>query len=215
MADDASRLGERYYTAEILDYTSRIHASHDAGLAQAFAVPAGIPAIMVGPSEGRLLWLLARLIAASKAVEVGTLLGYSATHLARGMGPQGRLWTIEYDPHHAELAQSNLLAAGLEAQVTVLRGRGLDVLPTLSIHAPFDLVFIDADKDNYPHYAEWALDHLRSGGMIIGDNAFLFGKLLDADGRAPAMRAFHELVALRCDSVCIPTPDGLVVGIKR
>jgi caffeoyl-CoA O-methyltransferase len=215
MADSASRQGERYATAEILEYAARVHARHDGALAQAFAVPEGVPAIMLGPSEGQLVQLLARLSGARTAVEVGTLVGYSATHLMRGMGPQGRLWTIEYDARHAEVARANLAAAGLGERVTVLQGAGVDVLPTLAGHAPFDLVFIDADKENYPRYAAWALEHLRVGGMIIGDNAFLFGDLLDDGGRAPAMREFHELVAARCDSVCIPTPDGLVVGLKR
>lgn len=215
MADNTSRAGERYASGDILEYTAKIHARHDAGLAGAFAVPEGIPAIMLGPSEGQLVQLLARLSGAKKAVEVGTLVGYSAVHLARGMGPAGKLWTIEYEAHHAEVARKNLAAAGVADRVTVLEGAGVDVLPTLSSQGPFDLVFIDADKDNYPNYAAWALEHLRPGGMIIGDNAFLFGKLLEDDGRGGAMRKFHELVAASCDSVCIPTPDGLVVGLKR
>jgi caffeoyl-CoA O-methyltransferase len=215
MADNTSRAGERYASAEILDYAARIHASHDAGLARAFAVPEGVPAIMLAPSEGQLLQLLTRLVGARKAVEVGTLVGFSATHLARGLGPGGKLWTIEYDPRHAQLARENLAAAGVGDRVTVLEGAGLDVLPRLSQEGPFDLVFIDADKDNYARYAAWALEHLRPGGMILGDNAFLFGQLLEDGARGEAMRAFHELVAARCDSVCIPTPDGLVVGLKR
>lgn len=215
MADQASRQGERYASAEILEYVARIHAGHDAGLARAFAVPEGVPSIMVGPSEGRLLQLLARLGGARKAVEVGTLAGYSAIHLARGMGPLGRLWSIEYDAGHAALARDNIAAAGLSAQIEVRQGRGADVLPSLSQHAPFDLVFLDADKEGYPDYAAWALEHLRPGGLLLGDNAFLFGDLLAEGGRASAMRAFHELVASRCDSVCIPTPDGLVLGIVR
>ena len=215
MADNTSRAGERYASAEILEYTARIHASHDAGLSRAFTVPEGVPAIMLAPSEGQLLQLLARISGARKAVEVGTLIGYSATHLARGMGKEGKLWTVEYEARHAELARANLAAAGVGEQVTVLQGAGLDVLPTLSAHGPFDLMFIDADKENYPHYAAWGLEHLRPGGLLIGDNAFLFGELLEGSERGKAMRAFHELVAGKCDSVCIPTPDGLVVGIKR
>jgi caffeoyl-CoA O-methyltransferase len=215
MADSSSRAGERYAAAEILEYTAKIHASHDAGLARAFAVPDGIPAIMLGPSEGRLLQLLARLSGARKAVEVGTLVGYSATQLARGMGPEGHLWTIEADAHHAAVARGNLDAAGVGERVTIVHGSGLTMLPTLAPLAPFDLVFIDADKENYPGYAAWALEHVRPGGLILGDNAFLFGNLLEPGGRGLAMRAFHEMVASRCDSVCIPTPDGLVLGIKR
>jgi predicted O-methyltransferase YrrM len=89
------------------------------------------------------------------------------------------------------------------------------VLPTLAKHGPVDVVFIDADKEGYAYYGRWALDNLRPGGLVIGDNAYLFGNLLEDTARGKAMREFHELVAAACESVCIPTPDGLVVGIKR
>lgn len=215
MADDTSRTGVRYTTPQILEYAHRVHAPHDAGLARAFAVPEGMPAIQVGPSEGRFLYLLLRLIDAKKVVEVGTLAGYSAIHMARALAPGGRLWSIEYAPHHAEIARANLEAAGLADRVTVLVGAGRDVLPVLEGDGPFDAVFIDADKERYDHYGRWAVQHLRRGGLVIGDNSYLFGELLDGSDRARAMRAFHELVAEACDSVCVPTPDGLVVGIKR
>jgi len=215
MADSDSRTGTRYTTPEILDYVNRVHTPHDAGLAQAFAVPEGIPAIQVGPSDGKLLALLLRLAHATKVVEVGTLVGYSAILMARALGPGGHLWSIEFEPHHAEVARANLAAAGVADRVTVLVGAGRDVLPTLAGHAPFDAVFIDADKVNYDHYGRWAIEHLRTGGLVIGDNAYLFGELLDDSDRGRAMRGFHELVAASCDSVCAPTPDGLVVGIKR
>lgn len=215
MADSSSRAGQRYATPEILDYLAATHVPHDPALAQAFAVPAGIPAIQVGPSEGRLLYLLLRLIDARKVVEVGTLVGYSAIHMARALGPGGRLWSIEFEPKHAEVAHANLAAAGLSDRASVLVGAAREVLPTLSGEAPFDAVFIDADKVNYDHYGQWAIQHLRPGGLVIGDNAYLFGELLEDSDRGRAMRAFHELVAAHCDSVCVPTPDGLVVGIKR
>jgi len=215
MADKDSRAGARYTTPEILDFVNRTHAPHDAALARAFAVPEGVPAIQVGPSEGQLLYLLMRLVNATKVVEVGTLVGYSAIHMARGLAAGGRLWTIEYDPKHAELAHANLAAAGLAERVTVAVGAGRDILPTLASEAPFDAVFIDADKINYDHYGRWAIQHLRPGGLVIGDNAYLFGELLEDSDRGRAMRTFHELVAQACDSVCVPTPDGLVVGIKR
>src|SRR5512147_2118058 len=146
MADPDSRAGVRYTTPGILDYVNRVHAPHDAGLARAFAVPDGIPAIQVGPSDGKLIALLLRLAHATKVVEVGTLVGYSAIHMARALAPGGHLWSIEYDPRHAEVARGNLAAAGLADRVTVLVGAGRDVLPTLVGHAPFDAVFIDADK---------------------------------------------------------------------
>jgi caffeoyl-CoA O-methyltransferase len=104
---------------------------------------------------------------------------------------------------------------GRADRVTVLRGAGVDVLPSLVPHGPFDAVFLDADKVSYAHYARWALANLRAGGLLLGDNAYLFGELLDDSDRGRAMREFHQLVAAACDSVCIPTPDGLVVGLKR
>ncbi len=215
MADDDSRAGSRYATRPILDWCAQAHAPHDAALARAFATPDDVPAIMVGPSEGRLLALCCQLVGARKVVEVGTLVGYSTIHMARALAPGGHLWSIEFEARHAAIARDNLAAAGLADRVTVLEGAGLDVLPTLEPHGPFDVVFIDADKVNYERYGTWALANLRPGGLVLGDNAFLFGELLDDSDRGRAMRAFHQLVANHCDSVNIPTPDGLVLGIKR
>lgn len=215
MADHDSRAGARYHDAEILDYTRGVHVAHDAGLARAFATPDGVPAIQLGASEGKLVHLLLRMIGARTAVEVGTLVGYSGIQIARALGPDGHLWTCEYEPRHAELARANFAAAGVGARVTIVVGPGVETLPTLVPHGPFDAVFIDADKQNYEHYGAWAIANLRPGGLVLGDNAFLFGELCGDTDRARAMRRFHEGVAAACDSVCIPTPDGLVVGIKR
>jgi caffeoyl-CoA O-methyltransferase len=215
MADPDSRAGAHHGAPAILDHVAAVHAPHDAALARAFAVPDGVPAIMLGPSEGRLVELLLRLAGARRVVEVGTLVGYSAIRLARALPADGHLWTIEFDPRHAELARANLAAAGLADRVTVCVGAGVDVLPTLEAHGPFDAVFLDADKVSYPAYGRWALRHLRPGGLLLGDNAFLFGELLADDERGRAMREFHALTAAACDSVCIPTPDGLVLGVKR
>src|SRR5689334_15081994 len=151
MADSVTRAGDRHATAAILDYVNRVHAAHDAGLARAFDVPDGIPAIQVSPSDGKLLELLLRLARAAKVVEIGTLIGYSAIHLARALAPGGHLWSIEYEPRHAEVAAANLAAAGLADRVTVLVGAARKLLPTLEPHAPFDAVFIDADKVSYHH----------------------------------------------------------------
>ena len=215
MADDDSRAGTRYTTPDILAYCDRIHASHDAQLARAFAVPEGIPRIQVGPSEGKLLELFVRMVDAKKIVEVGTLVGYSAIRMARAMGDDGQLWTIEYDPKHAEVARANIAAAGLSDRIEVLVGAGVEMLPTLIGEAPFDIVFIDADKQGYDDYGKWALGHLRRGGLVIADNSYLFGELLADSERGKSMRAFHERIAAACESVCVPTPDGLVVGLKR
>jgi caffeoyl-CoA O-methyltransferase len=215
MADSDSRTGARYATAPILDWCAQLHAPHDAALTRAFATPEGVPAIQVGPSEGQLLSLLCKLARVRTAVEVGTLVGYSAIHIARALGEDGHLWSIEFDARHAAIARDNLAAAGLAERVTVVEGAGVDVLPTLEAHGPFDAVFIDADKVSYQRYGAWAMTHLRPGGIVLGDNAYLFGELMEDTDRGRAMRGFHELVAKACDSVCIPTPDGLVLGIKR
>lgn len=215
MADQSSRAGKRYDSEAIISYVNGVHAPHDPGLAAAYAVPEGIPAIQVGPSDGRLIGLLIQLVGAKKVVEVGTLVGYSAIRIARALPEDGKLYSIEYNPAHAEVARRNLEHAGIADRVEVIVGAGMDILPTLEAHGPFDAMFIDADKENYGHYGEWAARHLRTGGLVIGDNAYVFGELTADTPRARAMRAFHEGVAASFDSVCVPTPDGLVVGIKR
>lgn len=215
MADQDSRAGQRYSTKTILDYVNGVHVPHDADLARAFATPEGIPAIQVGPSDGKLIQLLLRLAGAKKVVEIGTLVGYSAIHMARALLAGGKIWSIEYEARHADVARANIAAAGLDGTIEVLVGAGTEVLPTIAHHGPFDAVFIDADKVNYHVYGRWAVDHLRPGGLVLGDNAYMFGELMEDSDRGRAMRAFHELVAAACDSVCAPTPDGLVVGIKR
>ncbi len=217
MADKDSRAGKRYADQAILDFTDEAHARHDEALQEAFLAPGntGMPEIMLGISEARLLELLVRLVAAERAVEIGTLAGYSALRIARGLVDGGRLWSVESDPHHAAVARRAIAHSDLESRIDVVEGPALEVLPTLERHGPFDVVFIDADKQNYDAYGEWALRHLRSGGLVIADNAYLFGELLDAGEAAAAMRRFHRMVAEQCESVCVPTPDGMVVGIKR
>ncbi len=217
MADNDSRAGTRYSTPQILAYVDQLHAPHDAGLTAAFDAPANekMPAIQVGRSEGKLLELLLRIANAKKVVEVGTLAGYSAIRMARALPKDGKVWSIEFDPRHAEVARKAVAAAGQTAKVEVLVGAGLEVLPTLNGHGPFDAVFIDADKRSYDGYGRWAAKNLRPGGLLLGDNAYLFGKLLDAEPEAEAMRRFHEEAAQAFDTTCIPTPDGLLLGIKR
>lgn len=218
MADEDSRTGTRYADAALLDWLNRLHAPHDPGLEAAFDAPRahGIPAIQVGPSEGRLLSLLLRMIGAKRVVEVGTLAGYSAIWLARALPPDGRLYTIEYDPGHAEIARRSFEEAQVGDRVELLVGAGADVLPRLTPKGPFDAVFLDADKAGYPAYGKWAAANLRPGGLLLGDNAYFFGKLLaEDDPSAEAMRRFHVEAAESFHTVCMPTPDGLLLGIKK
>ena len=138
----------------------------DAALAASKA--AGLPEIAVAPNQGKLLNLLARLAGARSILEIGTLGGYSTIWLARALPADGRLITLEADPKHAEVARANIAAAGFADVVDVRLGKALDTLP--SVEGPFDLVFIDADKPNTPHYFEWALRLSRLGTVIIVDN---------------------------------------------
>ena len=218
MADQDSRRGHGYLTEPILDWLTQTHLPPDEALSRAFDAPKnhGLPPIQVSPAEGKLVAMLMSLIGARRVVEVGTLAGYSAIWIARALGPEGHLWTIESDPAHAEIARQNLDAAGLGDRVTVLTGLALDVLPTLADNAPFCAVFVDADKGNYDRYGAWATEVLRPGGLLVGDNALFFGDLLaDDDPSAAAMRRFHEDMARHYDSVCIPTPDGIAVGRRN
>ena len=217
MADRDSRAGHSYATREILDWLARTHAPHDAAAARTFDAPSahGMPAIQLGASEAKAVGLLLKLAGAKKVVEVGTLAGYSALVTARALPADGHVWTVESDPKHARIARGNLEAAGLASKVTVLEGAGLAVLPALEPLGPFDAVFVDADKSNYDAYGRWAARNVRKGGLLVGDNAFLFGRLLEDSAEAAAMRRFHEEAAETFDTACLPTPDGMLLGLKR
>lgn len=217
MADIDSRSGTVYHSTEILSWVDGLHHPHDSALAYAFAAPErhGMPAIQVGRGEGVLIAMLLRLAGARRVVEVGTLAGYSTIHLARAVGPSGHVWSVEYDAKHAVVARDALQHAGVGERVTVVEGAGVDVLPTLDPNGPFDAVFLDADKVSYDRYGRWAAANLRPGGLLIGDNVFLFGRLLGDEDDARAMRRFHEEARAHFDTVCVPTPDGLLVGVKR
>jgi caffeoyl-CoA O-methyltransferase len=217
MADARSREGLRYGNPDVVRFVDALHCKHDAALAAAFNAPAseGMPSIQVGVAEGKLLQLLASLLQARRAVEIGTLAGFSAIHLARGMN-DGTLFSIESEPRHAAVARQRIAFAKLADRITVVEGDAAAVLPDLVRHGPFDLVFLDADKGRYDVYARWAVANLRPGGVLLADNAYYFGHLLrEEDPDAEAMRRFHRESADALDSVCIPTPDGLLLGIKR
>lgn len=217
MADNDSRSGTRYSNPELIDYLNGVHNAHDPALEAAFRAPVSneMPSIMVSPAEGRTVELLLRLIGATRVVEVGTLAGYSAICMAAALPAHGRIWTIEHDTRHVQVARAAIAEAGHAERIEVLHGAGLDILPTLVQHGPFDAVFIDADKGNYDRYGQWAIENLRTGGLLLGDNAYLFGKLMEDSDTARAMRRFHEHAARTCHSVCISTPDGLLLGIKK
>lgn len=157
---------------------------------------AGLPQINISASQGKFLNLIARIHGARKILEFGTLAGYSTIWLARALPADGRLITLEADPHHAEVAVGNIAAAGLADRVEVKVGKALDTLPTLTGEGPFDLFFIDADKVNNPAYVRWALDHSRPGSVIIVDNVVRSGLVLDADSTDPSVVGTRQVGAL-------------------
>ncbi|MGW3105128.1 O-methyltransferase [Streptomyces sp. NPDC001100] len=160
---------------------------------------AGLPQIAVSAAAGKLLHLLARIQGAARILEIGTLGGYSTILLARALPADGRLVTLEYSPKHAEVAGRNIARAGLDKLVEIRVGPALDSLAALADEnaAPFDLVFIDADKANNPNYIEWALKLTRPGSLIIVDNVVRGGRVADPANTDPDVlgtRAAIELI---------------------
>jgi predicted O-methyltransferase YrrM len=158
----------------------------------------GLPEINVSPNQGRLLRLLVELAGVRRILEIGTLGGYSAIHLARGLPEDGALISLELDEHHAAVARNNVERAGLSDIVEVRVGDAHELLNELIGNGedPFDLVFIDADKEGYPDYLETSLRLARPGSLILGDNTIRGGTVLDPrEGTARATREFNRLVA--------------------
>ena len=186
------------------------------------SVREGLPAIAVGRFDGLHLEVLARAAGAKKAVEIGTLGGYSGVCLLRGMGEGGFLHTFELEERNARVARESFTIAGFAARFKVHVGPAAATLAGIAPESPFDLVFIDADKVGYPFYLDWAAEHLRTGGLLLGDNAFGWGGVADPnyEGESAdsirALRTFSEKLARggRFRSTMIPTEEGLAMGVK-
>ena len=158
---------------------------------------AGLPAHDVAANQGQLLALFVRMVGAKSILEIGTLGAYSTIWMARELPENGRLVTLEADPLHARVARENIQLAGLAERVTLHEGPALDSLATLESDAPFDLIFIDADKPNNPYYLQWALKYSRPGTLIIGDNVVRDGEVTNpasADERVQGVRRFIEMM---------------------
>jgi predicted O-methyltransferase YrrM len=156
---------------------------------------AGLPPIQVSPAQGKFLMLLARIQGARSILEIGTLGGYSAIWLARALPPDGRLSSLEVNPDYAKLARENVARAGLGNLVEIRVGRAIETLPMLAAEgrAPFDLVFIDADKPSNPDYFSWAMRMARPGTIIVVDNVVREGKVIDADSRDASIQGTRRL----------------------
>ncbi|MEV7283714.1 O-methyltransferase [Streptomyces sp. NPDC093252] len=177
---------------------------------------AGLPPIAVSAPQGKLLQLLAEIQGARTVLEIGTLGGYSTIWLGRALPSDGRLVTLEYSPHHAEVALRNLAHAGLADLVDVRVGAALDSLPRLADEnpPPFDLVFIDADKGNNPHYLEWALRLTRAGSLIVLDNVVRGGRVADADSTADDVRGTRSAIDLIAEHPRLTGTAIQTVGAK-
>jgi predicted O-methyltransferase YrrM len=194
MAHDQWTAVDRYITDLLVEKDPVL----DAALRDSEA--AGLPAIHVSPNQGKLLMLMAQSVEARSILEIGTLAGYSTIWLARALPIGGRLISLESEAKHVDVARANIARAGLANVVEVRAGRALELLPQIPAEArdPFDLIFIDADKRNYPEYFTWALKLSHRGTLIIADNVVRNGEVIDessSDPGVPGVRRMNELIA--------------------
>jgi len=185
--------------ADVDAYIDQTITGSDPALEAALAdsAAAGLPAISVSPSQGKLLHILAKASRARRILELGTLGGYSGIWLARALPADGRLVTIELEAKHADVARRNFERAGVASRADIRLGRGLDVLQELERQGagPFDFVFIDADKVNYPAYLDWSIRLSRPGALIVADNVVREGAIIDASSTDEAVLAMRRCFA--------------------
>lgn len=178
----------------------------------------GLPDIAVSATQGKFLYLLATIAEARRVLEIGTLGGYSTAWLAKAVGPEGAVVTLEFDPKHAAVAQASLVEAGLGDRVQVLVGAALESLP--AVEGPFDLVFIDADKSNNPGYLDWALRLTEPGAVIVVDNVirWIGEEGPNAEGTRAALERLGSdprLDATALQTVGVKGWDGLAIAVVR
>jgi predicted O-methyltransferase YrrM len=210
---------DRYITDRLVQPEPALDAALKASAA------AGLPPHDVSPSQGKLLELLARLQGARTILELGTLGGYSTIWLARALPPRGRLITLEADAKYAEVARAIIARAGLASVVELRVGRALETLPQIAAEGrgPFDLIFIDADKQSNPEYFEWALELSYPGSLIVADNVVRDGAIVDpasGDPSVQGVRRFYDLLGAepRVSATAIQTVgskgyDGFAIAL--
>jgi caffeoyl-CoA O-methyltransferase len=207
--------------AKLASYISDLFATEDEPLkfARDNSSRQGLPRISIEAYEGRFLQLLVRACNAKKALEIGTLGGYSGIWIARGLRPDGLLITLEKENRHAQVAHSHFKRAGLENMVEIRVGDAHTQLAAFSNGAQFDFVFIDAEKSGYSDYFAWAVEHVRIGGIITAHNVLAYGRLLDEnDGseNIERIRHFNQTAAddKRLISTIFPIGDGILASVK-
>lgn len=208
---------ERRWSA-VDSYFAKTLIGPDAALEAALAAnsAAGLPSIDVSAPQGKLIHLLARMMGARKALEIGALGGYSTIWLARALPEDGRLVTLEVNAKHAEVARSNLARAGLESKVEIRTGAALDSLPRIEAEGlgPFDFVFIDADKANNAAYLQWALRLSRPGTAIVVDNVVRDGEVADAASRDPDVVGVRRMFDAMAREKRLSVTAIQTVGVK-
>ena len=177
---------------------------------------ANIPPISISSNQGKFLQILARLCHAKKILEIGTLAGYGTIWLARALPRDGQLITLEFDPKHADVAHTNIIRAGLDSIVDIRVGKALDTLPQIEAEgiAPFDMIFIDADKLPYAEYFQWALRLSRQGTLIVADNVIREGKVLDANSPDEMVQGVQRFNAMLAKNTAVTATIIQTVGAK-
>jgi predicted O-methyltransferase YrrM len=207
-----------------IDYIRDVFAQEERNLANVGSnLPDNERRMQIGPDEGKTLFTLVRMIKAKKIIEIGALNGYSSVWMASALPESGKLYAIEKSKERAEICAQNFKSCSVDKQTEIFQGEALKNLEILSEKAPFDLVFIDADKGNYCNYLDWAEKNVRKGGLIIGDNTFLFGAVYGDNVRnqpektVKIMQEFNKRLANsdKYSSIMIPTTEGMTVAVKE
>lgn len=204
------------------DYSEQLYTEDELLLQVKAAIAAnGMPEVSIAPGYGRLLTMLVTLSRSARLLEIGALGGYSGICLCRGLQHQGSLTSLELRAEYAALAERHLQQAGFGDRVEYKIGPALDSLKLLEAQGQrYDFFFIDADKENYPNYLEYAIRLASPGAIIAGDNIFLRGRTLNSEKNGPAvqaMRHFNEMIAgdPRLTSTLLPAYDGLALAMVK
>ncbi len=179
--------------------------------------------IQIGPEEGKLLSLFIKIHKIKSIVEVGTLYGYSSICMAKALLEDGHIYTIENNPQHSRIAKKNFRAFNLSDEITLIEGDALEKINELSAKAPFDMIFIDADKSSYPKYLDWAESYIKQDGLIVADNTLLFNTVfLESPPKEVSEKSWHAMREFnnrlsdekKYFSILIPTDEGMTVALK-
>ncbi len=199
-------------------YLAGLLAPSDAKLEAAVKAnrKAHLPAIDVTPLQGKFLQVLVQITQPKRVLEIGLLGGYSTIWMARALPKGGRIVSLEFEPRHADVARANLKHAGLLRRVEIRVGAALETLPVLQSEGagPFDLIFIDADKGNNPHYLKWALKLSRRGTLIVVDNVARHGAVIDAKSSAPDIVGSRRCLEIMAREPRLSSAALQTVGVK-